>query len=174
MPSARSRQRQSFQACKSHAYSPHAIRFKLGCKPPQEACTPPRHDIELLARLHAICCCSRPPHAACRSCASRQSADQAAAGRQARAATLCRHTCRMLESYAVVSMCRSTDVSGRALALRDGYQSSSHGAWRPRDKVRPTFHRPCRIAALICADLLSAFCGDPCRAVDSSCESVGL
>ena len=163
MPSARSRQQQSFQACTSHAYSPHAIRFKLGCKPPREPCTPPRHDIELLARLHAICCCSRPPHAACRSCVSRQSADQAAAGRQARAATLCRHTCRMLESDAVVSMCRSTEVSVRALAQRDGYQRSSYGVWRPGDGVRSTSHRPCRFAAKICADLLGALRAWDCQ-----------
>ena len=143
----------------SHAYSPHAIRFKLGCKPPQEACTPPRHNIELLARLHAICCCSRPPHATFRSCASRQSADEAAAGRQARAATLCRHTCRMLESDAVVSMGRLAEVSRCALPLRDGYQRSSYGAWRPGDGVRSTSHRPCRVAAKICADLLRALDG---------------
>ena len=60
MPSALSRQRQRFQTCTSHAYSPHAIRCKLSCQPPRAACTQALQEIEPPARLHAICCCSRP------------------------------------------------------------------------------------------------------------------
>ena len=64
------------------------------------------HKTELPARQHGLCSCSRASHAAYRCYTSRQSAGHAAASRQARAATLCRHTCRMLESDAVVSMCK--------------------------------------------------------------------
>ena len=156
MPSARSRQRQSFQACKSVGYSPHAIHCKMGCEPPRAPCTPAHHKTELPARQHGLCSCSRASHAAYRCYASRQSAGHAAASREARAATLCRHTCRMLESDAVVSMCRSTEVSVRALAQRDGYQRSSYGVWRPGDGVRSTSHRPCRFDTKICADFLFA------------------
>ena len=121
--------------------------------------TPPRHMIELHAHLHALRCSSRSPHTARRQYPSRKRAGPAAASRQARAATLCRHTCGMLESYAVVSMCRSAEVSGRALALRDAHQTSSQGASWPGDEVRATSHRPHRFAAEICADLLGALDG---------------
>ena len=115
--------------------------------------------IELHAHLHALSCSSRSPHTARRQHPSRKRAGPAAASRQARAATLCRHTCGMLESYAVVSMCRSAEVSGRALALRDAHQTSSQGASWPGDEVRATSHRPHRFAAEICADLLGALDG---------------
>ena len=121
--------------------------------------TPPRHMIELHAHLHALRCSSRSPHTARRQYPSRKRAGPAAASRQARAATLCRHTCGMLESYAVVSMCRSAEVSGRDLALRDAHQTSSQGASWPGDEVRATSHRPHRFAAEICADLLGALDG---------------
>ena len=146
--------------CGQPACEPLQVELRAAMRADTPAC----HQIEISTRLHGLCSCSRPPHAACRSCVSRQSADQAAAGRQARAATLCRHTCRMLESDAVVSMCRSTEVSVRALAQRDGYQRSSYGVWRPGDGVRSTSHRPCRFAAKICADLLSALDGGTCCA----------
>ena len=78
----------------------------------------------------------------------------------------------MLESYAVVSMCRSADNLGRAVPLRDAHQTSTQGAWRPRDEVRATSHRPCRFAAPICADSLGALDGDPCRLrARTSCQS---
>ena len=78
----------------------------------------------------------------------------------------------MLESYAVVSMCRAADNSGRAVPLRDAHQTSTQGAWRPRDEVRATSHRPCRFAAPICADSLGALDGDPCRLrARTSCQS---
>ena len=131
----------------------------MGCESPRAPCTPAHHKTELPARQHGLCSCSRASHAAYRCYASRQSAGHAAASRQARAATLCRHTCRMLESHAVVSMGRLAEVSRRALPLRDGHQRSSYGAWRPGDGVRSTSHRPCRVAAKICADLLRALDG---------------
>ena len=121
--------------------------------------TPAREIIELQARLHAIGSSSRPSHAAHGRYTSRPRAAHAADSRQADAATICQQTCRMLESYAVVSMCRSAEVSGRALALIDAYRRSTHGAWRPEDEVRPTCHRPCRFAAPIWQDLLSALDG---------------
>ena len=69
-------------------------------------------------------------------------------------------------------MCRSADNLGRALTLRDAHQTSTQGAWRPRDEVRATSHRPCRFAAPICADSLGALDGDPCRLrARTSCQS---
>ena len=135
---------------------PECEQLQDGLPAATRADTPPHHQIELLARLQALCCCSRPWHAGRRRCASRKRAGPAEPSRQARAATLCRHTCRMLESHAVVSMGRLAEVSRRALPLRDGHQRSSYGAWRPGDGVRSTSHRPCRVAAKICADLLRA------------------
>ena len=153
---ARGTQGSSRLSCMSHAYNPHAVGSKLGREPPPTAIARRCKKVDAPLPQDASYRCPRPQQAARRwSEVCRSDADEAA-GRLARAATICQPTCRTQESKAEVSLSRSAAVTRKVLPRRGAQQRSRQGEWRPSDIVRATPGRACRFDAPICADLLGA------------------
>ena len=83
-----------------------------------------------------------------------------AAERQAHAATICQHTCGMLQvircgEHVQVSRGLGAGSSSKE-CLQEVIPRCMAATWRLGDEVHPTSHRPHRFAAKICADLLGA------------------
>ena len=100
----------------------HASRSKLALPAAAAARTRQERKLAVPKRQRDQCWSLRPrqqPHGCLQACGR---AGDAAAGRQALAATICQQTCRMLESYAVVRVPRSAEVRRKVLAQRDAYQ----------------------------------------------------
>ena len=151
MPSAHSRQRQSFQPCGYHAYNPHGSRWKLGCEGHEQPIR--RHVSTSSFQLGNTRYAADHAHLS-------QPTD---AWRRGKALTTMLLAVKLmkpafaskpaesLDSCAMVRLARSSEVTRIALAQRGAYRRSTHGEWPLADIVRPTCHRPCRLLRL--ADL---------------------